>query len=341
MWSTSISDSRLFYTDGESLRHVYIGIVLLAVIPLAALFRASLHRRNLLFLAVGLTSFVLSLGPSLKINDRRNPDQLSGSGITFKDYFMPEDAATFSMPYQSIYTLPPLKYMRSVSRWHLFTMISFVVTLMALSSILWSRGYRGKFIALLLVGLVFIEHFPQTKNRSALVDIYTKGFNRFNATALDEFKNIASPRDVVLFLRPNGIGNEYLSTYLCSFAQCTAYNVSGDKSLEIARKQWPKLVSATVKKPNIARISELLESKLVSLIVFPHFDMRWNSYGWPPDEQTKESLSKSVEEYWNKSENLEYQKHEWYSTFRLKNKSAPELDQEHIDEADNSNSVLQ
>ena len=319
-WNISIADSRLFYTDGESLRHVYIGIVLLAVIPLAIIFRTSLRRRNLLLLGVGIIAFVLSLGPSLKINDRRDPNQLSDTHITVKDYSMPEDAATLSMPYAFVYKLPPIKYMRSVSRWHLLTMLSLIVTFMALSSILWKHGYRGKLIALLIVGLAFAEYWPYTKNRYALINSYTRGFERFNASALDEFKRIVSPDDIVLFLKPGGVANEYLSTYLCSMAKCRTYNVSGDKALGIARKQWPKLINDTAKRPDAAKIEKILESNLASVIVFPHFDMRWNSYSWPPDDQTIELTSESVGKFRNGDDVLEYEKCEWFSTFRLKNK---------------------
>ncbi|MEI7981421.1 MAG: hypothetical protein WCI71_07185 [Bacteroidota bacterium] len=319
-WNVSITNSKLFYTDGESVNHVYFGLGLMLVIPLLVFFRKSVRPHHWLFFSVGVITFILSLGPSLKINNQRNPSEITSNknSFEFNDYLMPKESATISMPHSFIYKIAPFKYMRSVSRWLLPTILIFVVSMMILLTLLWHYNRWGKVLALLIIFWVIVEYTPNYKNRRLKIDYLTESFNKFNATALPDFNNVITPGDLVLFIQDGGLSNEYFSTYLCSSAKCTSYNVSIDKALELSIHHWPKPVYDVVSKPDNKAIINLLKSKLATVIVFPHFDMRWNSYSWPPDEGTRTRFSDFARQSIDESENIDFKKNEWFSFVRLK-----------------------
>jgi hypothetical protein len=231
---------------------------------------------------------------------------------------MPENTATLSMPHSFIYEMAPFKYMRAVSRWYLLTNVALVVTLMVALTFLWRYDHRGKFLAILLVALTIIEYAPNAERRLVLIDTYTSAFNAFNATAMQEFRDSVKSDDTVLFIQDRGVEAEYFTTYLCSMAECKTYNVSTDKAIEIAKRQWPKEIYDVAVKPSKGAMIDLLESELLTVIVFPHFDMRWNSYEWPPDKKTQEKLAKIAYGYLGEDEKVVFDQREWFSYVRLR-----------------------
>lgn len=319
-WNVSITNSKLLYSDGESVKHVYLGLSFLLLIPLIIAFRRSIQPHHWLFIGVGLITLTLALGPSLKTNDQRNPSEITSKNGTFEfnDYLMSKESATMTLPHSFIYKIPPFKYMRSVSRWLLPTVLIFVVSLMVLLSFTWNYKRWGKVLALAISLWVVFEYAPKYERQLSLNKYFTTCFNTFNTTALPAFINNIAPDDLVLFIQDGGLANEYFSNYLCSFAACRSYNVSNDKALDLSMKRWPVQVTDLISKPETQAIINLLESKLATVIVFPHFDMRWNSYSWPPDEGTKNHFSDFALQFDDQSGKINFKSNEWYSFIRLK-----------------------
>jgi hypothetical protein len=318
-WNAPISNSKLFYSDGESIYHVYFGLSLMLTIPLLVFFRKQIRPQHWFFIAIGAITLVLSLGPSLKVNNQRDPLEAGTNTDTFvfEDYLMPEQSATATLPHSFIYKITPVKYMRSVSRWLMPTILICVVSLMVLITCLWRYNRFGKILAaLLLLGVIF-EYSPNYKQRLLKIQGTTSMFNNFNADALAEFKEQIQPGDLILFIQNGGLTNEYLSTYLCSNVGCSSYNVSTDKAVELSLLHWPKVVTDAAMNPDRKTILALLESKQVTAIVFPHFDMRWNSYRWPPAPETKTQFSEFARQFSDESANIAFQTNEWFSYMRL------------------------
>ena len=317
-WPVSIPDPKLFYSDGESVNHVYFGIGLLLVVPLLFFFRRLVTLKHWLFLTVGIITLFLSLGPSLKINDHRHLDQTSMDSYSYEDYLMPEASATLSLPHAFLYKIPPIKYMRSVSRWFLPTVMVFVVLLMVLLTLLWNRGWRGRIIAVLFTVLIVSEYTPSYSHRLEQVNYSTSCFNAFNSTALAGFREGVKQEDLVFFIQLGGLSNGYFSTYLCADVECRSYNVSSDKAVDLSMKQWPAELQEVSISPKIDAMIALLKTKVVTVFVFPHFDMRWDSYSWPPDEDTKSRFAGFARQFDNGKGEIVFQSNEWFSFLRLK-----------------------
>jgi hypothetical protein len=317
IWHISITKPRLYYTDGESVFHVYLGLGLLLVVPLFIVFWKKLLIINKLLLLSGIITFFLSLGPSLKINNHRNNSEIKTKNISFNDYLMPKEKAVLLLPYSMIYKVSPFKYMRSVSRWLLLTILALVISLMVLLTLLWNYNVRGKVLSVLILIWIIIEYYPNYNEHLKIINRYTNEFNLFNSTALADFKNNIKTVDTVLFIQNGGLKNEYFSTYLCSNVECKTYNVSGDKALLMAEKKWPKEVYNATLKPNKESLYKVLNSKYANVLVIPHFDMRWNSYFWPPQESTLIKYNEFALQL--KSENVDVINTKWFSYFRLKN----------------------
>ena len=317
-WPVSIPNSRLFYSDGESVSHVYFGVGLLLVLPLLFYFRRKIALKHWIFFTVGVVTLFLSFGPSLKINNQRNRAEITTENITFDDYLMPEASATLSLPHSLIYKIPPIKYMRSVSRWFLPTVMVFVVLLMVLLTLLWNRGWRGRIIALLFTVLIVVEYAPSYNRRLEQINYTTGCFNAFNSTALEGFRGGVKQDDLVFFIQLGGLSNGYFSTYLCADVECRSYNVSSDKAVDLSMKQWPAELQEVAINPKIDAMVALLKARVVTVFVFPHFDMRWDSYSWPPVEDTKSRFAGFAKNFDNGKGEIVFQSNEWFSFLRLK-----------------------
>ncbi len=316
LWNSEYINPRLFYTDGESVHHVYIGVGLLASIPMLFIFYKKLTTKFWLLLITALITFFISLGPSLKFDNRRSPEELTSKYISFEDYLMPEEAAIMKMPYNFVYKLPPFNNMRSVSRWILPTIFVLIVSLMVIMSIMWKRKtVYAKVIVLFLSIWVILEYTPSFTNKQKRNKELTKDYRLFNTTALKDFLYIVNKDEIVLFIQKGGLKNEYFSSYLCSHAMCRSYNVSGDKVLNIAVKTWPKKIYNLSLNPSTSKIKEVLRLGLADKVIIPFFDMRWDSYNWPPSQSTVDEY-KVYAQSLSIGSDFHYEESKWFALIK-------------------------
>jgi hypothetical protein len=90
----------------------------------------------------------------------------------------------------------------------------------------------------------------------------------------------------VVFL-PNGVdNNDFLSVRLAAGAHLWTYNGCGDKSLVVARAQWPRLVIEVFDKKTGDETTDdlvsLLGPGLAEVVVIPYFSLRDGGEEWPP-----------------------------------------------------------
>jgi hypothetical protein len=279
-------DPMMYFSDGEAVRHSYIGIGLLMGIGsfiFLVKFWRSAPFTGILFVAA--CSLLISLGPSLKINSYREVPP--HAPIVFKDYLMPKDTAVADLPHAFIYKYPPAKYMRSVSRWFLLFALCAVVMTSIFVSRMVERKVSVVFLAVFAVWLI-VEYAPNYSLKARQIDAATRGYKQFKEDVAGRLTDFLTKGDKVLFVGENGVRNEYLSTYLCAIGGCRTYNASSDKALEIARSSWPALLKTAVDQklshPERAqKVALVLQERLVDVVILPHFDMRWDSYQWPPN----------------------------------------------------------
>lgn len=286
-WSFGELNPLSYFTDGESTAQSYLGIgIPLGIVLYLVFARFWKSASFIVIVLVAIAGLLLSLGPSLKLDDHR--DVAPSTQITFQDYLMPESSATMQLPHAFIYSLNPVNKMRSVSRWYLmFSLMAVIMVTVGISRAIYSPV--GRVVGFSLVLLLVVEYAPNYQAELETGVSVTAQFDKFDFDAVSALSEGIGPGDKVLFLGSAGVDNEYLSLYLCEQVGCQTFNAPGDKALTDSRTQWPGLVkkagAATTSPEGRARaIEELLRNRTANVVVFPHFDMRWDSYRWPPSD---------------------------------------------------------
>jgi hypothetical protein len=113
----------------------------------------------------------------------------------------------------------------------------------------------------------------------------------FNQDVIRPLQHNLKPGERIIYY-PNSRGNnDYLANYITPELDAWSYNVGGDKALAISLPQMPadivNLLKADDNVKNIPIVSgsymkTALEKGLVDKIIVPTFDLRWDSYSWPP-----------------------------------------------------------
>ena len=241
-----------FYADGSNVRFNYLGFFLfLAFISYIILSK----RKNIYVKAIiisGLMAFILSLGPSLKINDRRMIEENTYTGFTDYllpdkddiskmshssrkiDYLMPAEDATLNLHTNLIYRIPGIKNMRAVQRWLVLFKFSLIVgTGMFLTFLINKK--RNKWAYLLLL-LIFIELFPNIGPLLSKYNIFYKERLVFDKEVILKLKKYVKPNEKVFFMSHE---NDYMVNYIAPKVNIYSYNIGGDKNIRMSFKSWP------------------------------------------------------------------------------------------------------
>lgn len=316
-WGVGRLSPVLFFTDGEMTAHSYLGLgfVLGLIIFLfsQAVWRS--QRRMVLLLTL-LGALVMALGPSLKVNstaDDRSPDD----PITMQTYLMPAEAAVMDLPHQFVYELPPFNAMRSVSRWYLLVALMLVTMLMLGVQSFQSRGPVQLVLAALLLLGVALEHWPNTAHRMALSGIFGNLYRQIENDLVEELQQMLRPEERVVFVGGERLNNEFFSTFLCARVGCSTYNASTDKAFAIARASWPDDMRARLLRPAAPAVrAELLQRENVDALVLTHFNLRWDSYSWPPSSERRERMLERWVSPYLEVESVDVNVGYWFSVIR-------------------------
>lgn len=285
-------DAYAHYGDGLSVSCNYLGFTLLLPVlayagwklrrrPLRALQTIAWHWAPLL--TVALLAFLVSLGPSIKIDDVRQ-GQPSGR-IEFNDYLMPGDAATLTLPTEALFEIVPgIKNMRAIYRWIVVPQLILLLLFAAVAGRLWRRRPA---LALILVALAVVELFPNPAELDGYARNRFRAYQAFNAQLVPEMRALLAPGSRVYFLSAE---NDILANYLAPVLDIETYNVGGDKNQIITAAQWPASIRAlrarAVTLEGIGDgIAAALDSGDADVVVVPYFNLRWNAFVWPPVER--------------------------------------------------------
>ena len=267
-----------FYGDGSNAFYNYLGLSLLIGIAGAVfLWRREPVVRPLV--AAGAICLLLAIGPSIKVMDIRPPVPATGK-ITFSDYLMPPQQATLNLGTDRLYTQPPgIRVMRAVYRWLSgFKAVIFLLSTTALAFLLRSRRFV---LAGVCLCLLVVDSVPPIKPSFARYAAFEKAKQRFYGELIPEMRSVIGPRSTVLFVSSE---NDYLANPIATALDVRTYNVGGDKNVDMAKLHWPPEVQAIrAGKDVIKNARRLHERGDLDFLVFPHFNLRWDSYRWPPN----------------------------------------------------------
>ncbi len=269
-----------YFTDGEMVLHSFIGLSLLLA-PIGGLLvaRGRTWRHGALF-ASAIVCLLVSLGPALKIDDRRPAAGPLGRQLSSSDYHMPRELAALDFPWAEWFVeLPGVRVMRAVSRWHLMYQLA-----ASLFAMLLLDGLRRRRLALALAfgALLAAEHWPDLEASYTGQLRRGRHWQRFTTQAAAELPGLVGAGETVLFIQPLS-APEYLSIFLSARARCATYNAPTDKGLLLARGQWPEEIGSVAKSPTPRNLAAAFAATELDAAVVPFFDLRWNSYGWPLD----------------------------------------------------------
>jgi hypothetical protein len=205
---------------------------------------------------------------------------------TFADYLMPAEEATAPLPWSWVYGIQPFEGMRATYRWHVGLRIvlaaSAAVAVVALAR-------RHRFLGVALGGILLAEALSHT-----LLDARTRGtafhddLVAFEQDMESEFGDSRlRPSERVLFLPA---ANDYLVQSIAPRLQAFTYNISFDKEMSRIRPRQPPAVLHAIQAYDSGSLDrevvcELFRLDLVEAVVLPDFDLRWDSYSWPPNAE--------------------------------------------------------
>ena len=280
-------DPFTFYGDSSNVRMNFSGYLPL-VLTGWYVFKRKISKGIYFVLMIGIVSFLLSLGPSLKINSRRTvplPGQTL-SHFTKDVALMKPSEATFNFHTESFYMKTPgIQNMRAVYRWISLTKLALLIlSCLALMEI----AKRRRVIALLLWAILLLEYSPDFP---LLMNYYTyqkQEIVQFNDQVIEPLKANTHPGQKIYYLSDE---LDYFADYMTAKSGLVAYSVSGDKSIEVARKFWPQSIQDMRDSKDVAKnIHDALYHGLVDYIMVPNFDLRWDAYFWPPAKEKTDGV---------------------------------------------------
>ncbi|MGH2945590.1 MAG: hypothetical protein ACRDPC_04905 [Solirubrobacteraceae bacterium] len=302
--------------DGSNATYNYVGFACL-VLAGAALVTRFRERHVAALAAAGAIALVLSLGPSLKIDDVRP----TPAGMpTFESYLMPAGAAAVDFPWGGLFTdLPGVEEMRAAYRWNGLARLA-LIFLAALAIDRLARQPRRRVLAGVLAAVAVIEIAP---NVPRLYDGYRDNYEdraAFNRDVTPDLLATTERGERVFFLSPDGSYADYLANYMAPTMEVRALNAGGDKNSALAQASWPPEVAVMA---NPARtpddVHAALSSGSVGVVVAPYFHLRWSTYSWPPAPQEREATRRTLTPILE-DPRFEVRRYPWFATVRLSNR---------------------
>lgn len=266
----------------------------------------------------GAVAFVLSLGPSLKINSERGP---LPEPITYQSYLMPAESAVVGLPTEILYeNVPGLSSMRATYRWHVITVLTIIILAgVGLSRLTRRRAPLGFIILTLLIIELLPNPISTISNNRAMYD----QLNLFNEEVVEPLRSKLKLSEQIVYY-PSA-GNDYLASYLTPTLDIQSYNTGNDKVLARASVAWPsdvrELLQSDPAELTYRQQGELVKKVLMnesaSAVIVPYFNLRWSAYAWPPD-MTGFEKAQAVTQYAKEDEELVIYEDTFFSVIRLR-----------------------
>lgn len=287
-WSTQArlaTDYGTFWGDGSNATWNYVGILCLGLCVVGFV-RSQNSRLMWPLLVASLITFVMALGPSVKVGDHRPP---LGAEVTYQSYLMPASAGQLSLPTAFLDEhVPGITAMRGTYRWFLGTrLIVILLAAVAVQRLLdgAARRDRARLLRLsvgVLAVLAAAEIMPPPRVLQTRYTGAEQQRREIDAVSTSLAHAIPAGSRVV-FTAGGTEANDFLASYLTAAGDYTTYNVGGDKNLPVSKDQWPAEIRNLILGSNTDRDTKsAFAHNDADVVVVPRFDLRWSSYSWPP-----------------------------------------------------------
>gem|GEM_PF-2161108 len=285
--NTGINYSELkLFGDGTNTNFNYLGysILILFVLSLKIIKQKGLYVKTII--ASGIIALILSFGPALKFNEQFDKGAGDSEMQSKINYSMTTLKSSINLHTDFLYKyIPGIKDMRATYRWIiLFKLILLIGAAISLTSL---KEKKKKILYYACILLITAELFPNIEKLNGIRILNLKSYKLFQEQITAPLKNLLSPKEKIIFL-PRA--NDYLANFIATETNTQTYNCGGDKNIEISYTTMP----STIKYLNWDKNTETnyliyltLKNRLANSIIIPKFDLRWDSYRWPPkDKQT-------------------------------------------------------
>jgi len=313
-------NARAFYGDGSNVIYNYLGYtILLMFVAFLVLERKKSFFVKALVVA-GLFTLVMSIGPSLKINDRRTSFEKAGH-VVLSDYYMPESAATINLHTGFIYKyVPGIRNMRVLTRWLLLFKFSMLLCVaLFLTDLVKKRKYA---VVIVLIVISLIEMQPNVFAVNLRNSNYYAEMKAFNPV-LSSLGRYVHKGERVFFLSDE---NDYLANYICPELDIRCYNNGGDKNMQLSWKYLPREIQNMrqyKKAGSLYNVNEnaasAMSKGLLDVLVLPFFELRWDSYRWPPSEKARLKARKlMLSKFDTNDPQFSYVEEKWFGIVKLR-----------------------
>lgn len=258
---------------------------------------------------VALFGLYMAMGPSLKVGVTKAPEM--GVMMPTNDALIATGNAFLSEK------VPGFKSMRASYRWIALCFFG-----------LWGifLGYlatqRNKYLfsnKIILIALIVL-FIPNIGGVVAEKNGYYTQFIEMNENLVPELKGDLTRGEIVAFLP---WGNDFIVNYLAAEVGVKAYNIGGDKNVDVAKTSWPQslreLSIGDLNSYFAARTMKFMTSSEVDAVIIPYFDMLWAAHVWPYPQKRLEELMLIIQEL-KDLECVDIVERSHYSVVRLKKK---------------------
>jgi hypothetical protein len=223
-------------------------------------------------LAIAVFGFYMALGPTLKINSVK-PETTADQSMPAHMGLMPTGNALLSE------YLPGFRNMRASYRWE-------ALFLLGMWGLIAVRAGRATPVRTWPWGVMYVVLIVSSMPHLLAQWNDYRNFHR-DFTTID--RDVAAPLAARIppgsrvFFVP--YTNDVMVNYLSPKLGIVAYNVGGDKQIDIARSQWPvhlrQFEMNRFDETDVSRIRTVLLDGDVDVVVVPYFNSLWAAHLWP------------------------------------------------------------
>ncbi|MFC1688837.1 hypothetical protein ACFL0N_02240 [Pseudomonadota bacterium] len=217
-------------------------------------------------------SIYMSLGPSLKINSLKQPEDIARTSLPY----MPAERAVMPTGNEFIYKMPGFKQMRFPFRWLALSIFcAWLLSVVYLSV----AENRKKRVGLFVIGLLVLMNLPNLVDRNRKFTTNRDMFFTIDSELVEKITKVVDPGSTVLFLP---FRNDWMINYVAAKAKIRTFNVGGDKNLRVARKNWPETMKGfKYDEVDYPQLVDPLLNNDVDYVFITYFNSLTSSFYWP------------------------------------------------------------
>ena len=272
-----VRDQSEFYGDASVWTTSFVLPV--SVIALGCLTSLGLRDRRIWpWLVVATFGMYMALGPTLKIGATKPP------GVTDMTLAAHDGVIATGNGWISEH-VPGFRNMRAAYRWEaLFVLGLWAIVCLRAGKSGGSRewAWAAAYVAIAAASI------PDPRDQWMDYTTFHRDFSAIDRELAAPLARALRPGALVFFAPWT---NDILPNYLAPKAHVVAYNVSGDKQLDIARASWPRHVSSFAMghfdASDAPKVRDVLLAGEADAVVVPFFDGLNASHVWPCAEKAK------------------------------------------------------